>query len=76
MVLDIYHIQCSLLWGFHISQCATSKAEYLAQEIGVLTLGDKKEDTIWLKHSMKAMNFLHKCLEKYVSVSSNTQKEK
>ena len=33
---------------------------------------------IWLKHSMKMMTFLKKCLEKkdYVSVSSNTYKQK
>ena len=59
--------------NFFVKEYAARKARSLVQEKGILTLPDKKRkktylkiQVIWLKHSMKTMNFLDKCLEKKI----------
>ena len=52
---------------------AACKVRSLVQEKGIVALLNKKREKtylkvqlIWLKHSMKMMNFLEKCLEKKI----------
>ena len=59
---------------FNFIEYAAHKARNLIQEKGILALGDKKRGKkidlkvqfIWLKHSMKMVNFLNKFLEKKI----------
>ena len=60
---------------FNVTEYAARKARNIVQKKGILTLPDKKRrktylkiKLIWLKHSMKMMNFLDKCLEKKIVV--------
>ena len=60
---------------FNVPEYAARKARSLFQEKGILALPDKKREKtylkiqlIWLKHSMKTMNFLNKCLEKKIKL--------
>ena len=59
---------------FNVTEYAACKVKSLVQKKGILPLPDKKKreqnylkiQLIWLKHSMKMMNFLNKCLEKKI----------
>ena len=60
---------------FNVTEYAAHKARSLVQGKGILALPDKKRENIylkiqliWLKHSMKTINFLGKCLEKKMLV--------
>ena len=59
----------NLIHSSDITEYAACKARSLVQEKGILVLPDNKKGKhlkiklIWLKHSMKTMNFLNKCLE-------------
>ena len=59
---------------FNVTEYAARKARSFVQEKGIFALPDQKKkekmhlkiQLIWLKQSMKTMNFLDKCLEKKI----------